>query len=98
MPNPNLTNRPEEVTMDATIHKVTGLRIEKTGDSRLHTIDLVIEYEDLAFSRPQWEQDNESFGYAKLESTITLFISDTADIETVLWKAIADLTSDLANA
>lgn len=84
--------------MDATIHKVTGFRIEKSDDSRLHTIDLVIEYEDLAFSRPQWEQDSESFGYAKLESTITLFISDTADMETMLWKAIAEVTSQLANA
>lgn len=84
--------------MDATIHKVTGLRIEKSDDSRLNTIDLVIEYEDLAFSRPQYSGDNESFGYAKLESTITLFISDDADMDTVLWQAIANLTSQLANA
>lgn len=84
--------------MDASIHKVTGLRIEKSTDPRLKTIDLVIEYEDLAFSRPQWEQDKESFGYAKLESTITLFISDTVDMETVLWQAIANITSQLANA
>lgn len=84
--------------MDASIHKVTGLRIEKSDDSRLKTIDLVIQYEDLSFVRPQWEQDKESFGYAKLESTITLFISDTADMETMLWKAIAEVTSQLANA
>jgi hypothetical protein len=84
--------------MDASIHKVTGLRIEKSDDPRLKTIDLVIEYEDLAVSRPQWEQDGESFGYAKLESTITLFVSDTVDMETVLWQAIANITSQLANA
>jgi len=84
--------------MDASIHRVTGLRIERSDDSRLNTIDLVIQYEDLAFSRPQWEQDKESFGYAKLESTITLFISDTVEMDTVLWKAIAEVTSQLANA
>jgi len=84
--------------MDASIHKVTGLRIERSDDSRLNTIDLVIEYEDLAFSRPQWEQDKESFGYAKLESTITLFISDTVEMDTVLWKAISEITTQLANA
>jgi hypothetical protein len=84
--------------MDASIHKVTGLRIEKSDDPRLKTIDLVIEYEDLAVSRPQWGQDGESFGYAKLESTITLFVSDTVDMETVLWQAIANITSQLANA
>jgi len=84
--------------MDASIHKVTGLRIEKSDNPCLKTIDLVIEYEDLAFSRPQWEQDKESFGYAKLESTITLFVSDTVDMETVLWQAIANITSQLANA
>jgi hypothetical protein len=84
--------------MDATIHKVTGFRIEKSDDSRINTIDLVIQYEDLSFVRPQWDQDKESFGYAKLESTITLFISDTADMETMLWKAIAEVTSQLANA
>jgi hypothetical protein len=85
--------------MDASIHKVTGLRIEKSDDPRLKTIDLVIEYEDLAFSRPQWNaDDSESFGYAKLESTITLFVSDTVDMETVLWQAIANITSQLANA
>jgi hypothetical protein len=82
--------------MDASIHKVTGLRIEKSDDSRLNTIDLVIEYEDLAFSRSQWGDDGESFGYAKLESTITLFISDESDIEAVLWKAIAEVTSQLS--
>jgi len=84
--------------MDASIHKVTGLRIERSDDSRINTIDLVIEYEDLAFSRPQWEQDKESFGYAKLESTITLFISDEVNMDTVLWQAIADVTSQLSNA
>jgi hypothetical protein len=84
--------------MDASIHKVTGFRIERSDDSRINTIDLVIEYEDLAFSRPQWEQDKESFGYAKLESTITLFISDTVEMDTVLWKAIAEITTQLANA
>lgn len=84
--------------MDASIHKVTGFRIEKSDDPRLKTIDLVIQYEDLSFVRPQWEQDKESFGYAKLESTITLFISDTVDMETMLWKAIAEVTSQLANA
>lgn len=83
--------------MDATIHKVTGLRIEKSDTSGINTIDLVIQYEDLAFSRPQWEQDSESFGYAKLESTITLFISDTVDSDVVVWQAIANLTSSLAN-
>ena len=82
--------------MDASIHKVTGLRIERSDDSRINTIDLVIEYEDLAFSRPQWEQDKESFGYAKLESTITLFISDEVNMDTVLWQAIADVTSQLS--
>jgi hypothetical protein len=82
--------------MDASIHKVTGFRIERSDDSRLNTIDLVIQYEDLAFSRPQWEQDKESFGYAKLETTITLFISDEVNIDTVLWQAIADVTSQLS--
>jgi hypothetical protein len=82
--------------MDASIHKVTGLRIERSDDSRLNTIDLVIQYEDLAFSRPQWEQDKESFGYAKLETTITLFISDEVNMDTVLWQAIADVTSQLS--
>ena len=43
--------------MDATIHKVTGFRIEKSDDQRLKTIDLVIEYEDLAFSRPKWNPE-----------------------------------------
>lgn len=85
--------------MDATIHKVTGFRIEKSDDQRLKTIDLVIEYEDLAFSRPKWNpEQGESFGYAKLESTITLFISDDADMDTVLWDAIANITSQLENA
>lgn len=83
--------------MDATIHKVTGLRIEKSDDPRLKTIDLVIQYEDLSFVRPQFENGSESFGYAKLESTITLFISDTVDLDVVVWQAIANLTSDLAN-
>ena len=82
--------------MDASIHKVTGLRIERSDDSGLNTIDLVIQYEDLAFSRPQWEQDKESFGYAKLETTITLFISDEVNMDTVLWQAIADVTSQLS--
>ena len=82
--------------MDASIHKVTGLRIERSDDSGLNTIDLVIQYEDLAFSRPQWDQDKESFGYAKLESTITLFISDDVNMDTVLWQAIADVTSQLS--
>jgi hypothetical protein len=83
--------------MDASIHKVTGLRIERSDDSRLNTIDLVIQYEDLAFSRPQWvDYDKESFGYAKLETTITLFISDEVNMDTVLWQAIADVTSQLS--
>ena len=85
--------------MDSTIHKVTGFRIEKSDDRRLKTIDLVIEYEELAHSRPKWNpEQGESFGYAKLESTITLFISDDADMDTVLWGAIANITSQLENA
>jgi hypothetical protein len=83
--------------MDASIHKVTGFRIEKSDDPRLKTIDLVIQYEDLSFVRSQYENGSESFGYAKLESTITLFISDTVDMDVVVWQAIANLTSDLAN-
>lgn len=78
--------------MNASIHRVTGLRIEKSDDSRLNTIDLVIQYEDLAFSRGQWN-DEESFGYAKLESTITLFISDEVSMDNVLWQTIADITA-----
>ena len=84
--------------MDASIHKVTELRIEKSSDSRINTIDLVIKYEDLTHSRPHWNQDKESFGYAQLETTITLFISDEVNMETLLWQAIAGVTSDLANA
>lgn len=86
--------------MDTSIHKVTGLRIVKPENSVLNTIDLVIEYEALCDTRPFYTRGGETevFGYAKLETTITLFISDAVETDTVLWQAIAEITSRLTNA
>ncbi len=79
--------------MDASIHRVTGIRIAKSDDPTFQTVDIVIEYQELAHTNTFYPVGEEVFGYAKLEHTLTLFIHDDSNVEQVLSNAIADITS-----
>jgi len=79
--------------MDASIHRVTGIRIAKSDDPTFQTVDIVIEYQELAHTNTFYPVGEEAFGYAKLEHTLTLFVHDDSNVKQVLSNAIADITS-----
>lgn len=84
--------------MDTSIHRVTGIRIAKSDDPTFQTIDIVIEYQELAHTNVFYPVGEEKFGYAKLEHTLTLFIHDDSKTEQVLANAIASITPKYADA
>jgi hypothetical protein len=84
--------------MDSNIHHVTGIRIEKDEDSGTNSVDIVIEYQELVHSTSYYNDDEELFGHAKLEHTITVFIDSELTVDDVLWKTIAGITSKLVEA